>query len=197
MQKLLSLSGPQQGGMTFERFLELDDLDAGIAFLTKIGQIDPTLTFGDLMAVPQRLKMGKKCDWWNVVCKSGNLISDVSDKTGDIIGGTLDYVGKKGGEVIRLATDEQVLDGASRIAAAYYTQGGTEAARGIFGSEKGGSMDSILTSLFSLFGAGAKQQTANQAGMDMAGFGASKTMVIVGGVLVGGLVIGALLKGGR
>lgn len=171
----------------------LSNFEAGIAFLTLLNRMSPGLTFGQLAAAMDA-PAGRLAGWWTDLKKS---VGDVKDGVGDVLKDTWDGIGETAGSAVRLVTDEKVLDGASRIGAAYATWGGSEGARDFMksigggggGGESGGAVDSLMnfiSSLGSSFKSSASAQTMNTAGM----FGGGALPWIIGGGLVLFLVTG-------
>lgn len=159
--KLVALSGPTNP-MDLNRFLQLNDFSAGVIFLKRLTDMNPNLKWGDLL--PENYVTAFEnnpvlagWDWynpfsWKLGRKAKNIVKD-----------TIDYAGKKGGEAIRLLADEDVSNAVGRAVGAYVTGGGTEAMRVIdrpYGDNGEPDPDpkkqGIFASIFSIFGAGAK-----------------------------------------
>lgn len=104
MTKLVTLAGkPQARQIENINPNDLDDETAGILFI-------------------------RLMDEYNNQVLSGWL-TDLTRKTKNVIGDSLNYIGKKTGEAVRLVTDPQVVEGVSRGVAAVATRGGSEVAR--------------------------------------------------------------------
>lgn len=119
---------------------QLSNRDAGIWALALVAAENPGITFKQLLEHGRRRK-GKTMGGWWTDFKSG--IGDVKDGIGDIFSDTVDMIGRKGGETIRLATDEQVVDGVSRYGMAYATGGGSELLTGLLGPSGVGFIEQL------------------------------------------------------
>lgn len=156
---LISMAGPTDFDVS-----KMSNFEAGIAALTVASSVYPGLTWGRLAdLVTGREKMG---GWWTDL---KHVAGDIKDGVGDVLKDTGDWVGDKGGEIIRLGTDEKVIDGASRLGTAYATGGGSEGARSVLQSLglSGESSDNIMDFLGSLGSVfkGKVGDDVNQAGM--------------------------------
>jgi len=136
----------------------LSNFEAGIAALTLASQVYPGLTWGDLSNM---LAGERMAGWWTDL---KGVAGDIKDGVGDVLKSTGDFIGDKGGDIIRLGTDEKVIDGASRLGTAYVTGGGSEGARGVLESIglSGTSSDNIMDFLSSLGGI-FKEKTGTQS----------------------------------
>ena len=121
---LITMAGP--GSIDVRK---LSNMEAGLAFLGLVNQLYPGLTWGELhaMGLGQEV-MGRS--FWD---KVGGALSDVKSTVSDVVSKTVSTAGDVAGSAIRLVTDEKVIDGASRIGAAYATGGQSEAAGGVLG----------------------------------------------------------------
>ncbi len=180
---LITMSGPV-GKIDIRK---LSNMEAGLAFLGLVNRVYPGITWGELhqMGSGHPDFMGRS--FWD---KVGGALSDVKGTITDVVSKTVSTAGDVAGSAVRLVTSEKVIDGASRIGAAYATGGQSEAAKGI-GQQ--------LMDLVSGLGSTAKD-TANAAGgasyngtVDPRGFVEKygKTIAIVGG---GGVVLYVVVK---
>lgn len=124
MTNLLTLSGKADVSgrdiLTKIDPMQLDDVSAAMWGLKMLVRMNPDVTWGDLLA--DNFKLGAK--WYERIGSMiGNGLSDA-----------VNLIGKKGGETVRLVTDEKVQDTIGRAGAAYFTAGGSEGAAAIFGS---------------------------------------------------------------
>lgn len=168
---LIAMSGPENMSLA-----DLSNFEAGLAMLGVINQVYPGIRFSQLPELAEGAGVEKMGWSWNpmdavraVQKTAGNL----KDGIGDVLKDTFTTVGGGYGDAVRLATDENVLDGASKMYAAYMTGGGSEL------------MD-FVTNL----GATAKEKTA------------AASAALPGGVLPwalggGGLLIVMMMMAGR
>lgn len=158
-QRLIKLTGPDNGQPGYAQknnpFTGLNDWDAGLLAIQTIGEQFPAMTWNDFRpenwgltkklirkerreARKAKLKgpdcqgcrMGGKCTILNPLACVVNLASDVKDTVGDVA----NWVGDKMGDAVRLVTDKEVIDGATRIATAVATKGASTTLDGIFSS---------------------------------------------------------------
>lgn len=166
---LVTMSGPD--GIDLDK---VNDFEAGLAFLNLVGKVYPDATFGDLpyiaAGIPANARMaGWLTDIRKTVTKS---VGSVKDGIGDALKSTFKLGGEAAGSAVRLVTDEKVLDGASRIGAAYATYGGSEGFAQVMQSATGGdkSMVDSLVGFIASLGQTAKSQPPIMVG-SAAGFG--------------------------
>lgn len=218
-QRLVTLTGPVQDKMvdlarSVQYYKSLPDVEAGLLVLQSSGDFFPDLTWNDFRPenwpLTKRLLreewksvqmsgncsgcgMAGKCgwrpsDWGNCV---QNLTSDVKDGIGD----SLNWIGDKGGDTIRLLTDKDVLDGAGRIAAAYSTFGGSEGALSFLENINGGEDGKSLLDIFGSLGKKSKDD------IDKAGLGGNwitgveNKYLVYGGIGVFSLVVLIIIAG--
>lgn len=169
-QRLVTLTGPSESLYmdqirSNQAFMRLDDYEAGLLTLEGIGEFFPELTWNDFRPefwpLTKKLinreakdfkmsgcsdcsgcSMSGKCSIWAPQNCVLNLASDVKDTVVD----AANWIGDKGGDAIRLATDEEVLDGAMRLATAYGTQGKSELLDGLLGGLGGKAKEDIDSS---------------------------------------------------
>lgn len=202
---------------SIQHFKSLSDLEAGMITLQSIGEMFPDLTWNDFrtenwpltkkllreewrntgkMSGPncQGCSMSGSCDWnplsWGSCAQ--NLTSDVIDSTGD----ALNWIGDKSGDAIRLLTDEEVIDGAGQIAAAYATYGGSEGIESILGGfDKidGSGLGQELLNILGGLGSRSKDDidTAGMGGQLIPGI--ENKYLVYGGIGVASLVLLLLL----
>lgn len=202
MQRLVTLTGPIEDQyvdltQSLNQFKGLSDIEAGLIVLDAIAVIYPDLTWNDFRPenwpLTKKLihqehessKLAGKCGscqmsgrCWNPAnwaeC-SGNLVADVADVYVD----SIDYIGDKSGDAIRLFTDEEVLDGMMKLGTAYMSGGQSELLGGILGG-MGGSAKSDV----------------NRAGMGGSVFqGIDNKYLIYGGLGLGGFLMLIMLMG--
>lgn len=177
---LVTMAGPR-GGFDLD---SMSNFEAGIAVLVALDKVYPGIRWRDLPALAGRPEiMG---GWWTDLKKS---VGDVKDGIGDVLKDTFDYVGEAGGATVRLATDEKVIDGASRIGTAYATNGGSEGIRQLFGG--GGGSGSPADAILSfLSGLGEKAKSANVQAAGMTGMSPAILPWAIGGGLLLVLLMG-------
>lgn len=169
-QRLVTLTGPVQDQYmdlvkANQDFKKLSDFDAGIVTLQAIGEYFPGLTWDDFRPefwpLTKKLinkearkfkmsgcsdcsgcSMSGKCRWWAPQNCALNLVSDIKDTVVDAV----NWIGDSGGDVIRLVTDEDVLDGASRIVTGVATGGTSELLNSLISGLGGKSKDDIDSS---------------------------------------------------
>lgn len=180
---------------------DFSNIELGLYALHRFAEVFPGLKFGDLPVIAARYKeldelngrMGKKekCSWWDALCKSRNLAIDVKRGVGSVISDTADFIGRKGGEFVRLFSDDDVQNAVKNYASLAATKGGSATAESIldrmFGKDGGDKAASFLDDL----GGGLKKIF----GMDGEGGGAAKTWGTVALVGGGALAVYALSKG--
>ncbi len=167
MQRLVTLTGPVEDEyidlvQSLNQFKGLSDIEAGLITLDAIGEYFPELTWNDFR--PENWPLTKKlihqeyeesklsgcagcsnmsgCSYYNALSYiecGKNLASDVRDVVVD----TIDYIGDKGGDIIRLATDEGVLDGLMRLGQAYFSGGESELLDGVLGGVGEGAKGAV------------------------------------------------------
>jgi hypothetical protein len=139
--KLTTLQGPGKPSPLFQNFKSLSDIDAGLLVMRQFADLNPGMTWRQLFAASQARRgnisgmgcptsataAGRQfmagCDWWDLVCKGQNFVSDVIDVVGD----AANWITDSAGNLVRLATDEDVMLAVTRAAAAYATGGQSEA----------------------------------------------------------------------
>jgi hypothetical protein len=154
------------------------DFDAGLMAMAAIARMMPGITWGDLMRMGQNPQA--MAGWWTNLKKA---VGDVKDGIGDVLSDTIGLIGRKGGQVVRLASDEKVASTISRAGAAYSSGGLSEA----LASLTGGQADVVE-------GAGASYKRA------FGGINWSNPWVIGGSVAVGSITVLSLisfLSGGK
>jgi len=121
---LVSMAGPDSPSLQ-----DLSDVEAGIAALVMLNNFYPGITFAELdrMMFPGVDTMGKKCT--GVFGCIGSFFSDSTGLLGRTFSDAGSKMGEWGGDLVRLFTDKKVIDGASRIGAAYASGGASEAAQ--------------------------------------------------------------------
>jgi len=171
---LFSMSG--NGGNMNDDILninptELSNIDAGIQVLYAIEKEYPGITWGELISMSRKSKLG------NIFGDFGNWVADKAGAVGDKLG---DW----GGSAVRLVTDKEVKDGITSYAASYATGGGSSALEGLFGEDSGISLSQIKQ-LVSGLGQSSKQevQAAGFGGMDFGNID-PKLLMIGGGALI-------------
>lgn len=181
MTKLITLNG-NSTQEPFSNIQNLSDTAAGLIFWKQVLELDPNITWRDIMHSQERLS-GLFSNLWR---KTKNAVGDVVGGTGKIISNVGDKMGDWGGSAIRLATDEKVQDGVSRGIMAYASGGGSEAAKSMLSSFGSKTKNPVSE-------AGKQYKTmlasANFGGID-------PKYIMVGGVVIG-LVGLAALFGGR
>lgn len=165
------------GGAVFMDPRGKSDFDAGLLFFAAAARMMPGLTWQDI-ANPQFM-----AGWFTDLKKA---VGSVKDGIGDVLKDTVNFVGKKGGEAVRLATDPQVADTVARAGAAYATGGASEGA--------GSAMDA-LKNIFTTPG----RQTVEVAGAAYKqSFGLDfRNPWVIGGAIGLGVLTVAALAGGR
>lgn len=187
---MVTMSGP----LSFDAS-ELNDFEAGIAFLALVGQTYPGAKFSDL---PMIAMQGERMEGWLTDIRKGvtKAVTSVKDGIGDTLKSTFNIAGDAAGSTVRLLTDEEVLDGASRIGAAYATYGGSEGVNQMFSGGGGsggesGNMGSqvmdFISKLGGVFkGGGGPMQTASMGAGGLPG--GAMPWLIGGGVVLALLV---------
>ncbi len=187
---LVSMSGP----MDFD-YNKMSDFEAGLGALALIGQLYPGITFGQLpdLALKRPVAMG---GWLTDLTKGvTSAVGNVKDGIGDVLKDTFTTVGGAGGDVVRLATDKNVLQGASAIGGAYLTGGASAALDGILGNGGAGSGDA-LTTFLSALGLNFKSLANQTAPTNAPAIGGTNVLpwVAAGGAV---LLVVLLTRGGR
>ncbi len=160
---LITMAGPSSGPINVRN---VSNLEAGLAFLGLVNKLYPGITWGELHAMGMgRETMGRS--FWD---KVGGALGDVKDTVSDVVSKTVKVAGDSAGAAVRLVTDEKVIDGASRIGAAYASGGQSEAAKSV--GEK-------LLDLVSHIGSTVKE-TSDSAAASAPGIGGLR---LPGGVL--------------
>jgi hypothetical protein len=192
-------------------FKGLPDWKAGLMVLNGIGQLFPDLTWNDFRPenwpltkklINQDLKnmsmsgncsgcaMAGKCGWnpsdW------GSCIQNFASDTKDTIGEAVNWLGDSSGDAIRLITDEEVLDGASRIASAYLTYGGSEQIEALLGE---GDAAALAKNLLTGIGSKSKDKIDKAALGGNLIPGIENKYLVYGGIGVGALVLLIVLIG--
>ena len=181
---LVTMRGPSRG----LDVRTLSNFEAGIAALSLIGRIVPGLTFGQMAAMVDRPDTMR--GWWTDL---KGAAGDVKDGIGDVLKSTANFVGGSVGDSVRLVASESVIDGASRLGAAYATGGGSEGVRTMLGGSNSGNstVDSLINFVSSLgenIKAKADVQAAS-AGTSLAGV--PVWVWGIGGVLVVWSLVGS------
>lgn len=181
---LVTMAGPRD----LPDISRMSNFEAGIATLVMLDKVYPGIRWRDLPALADGYQPEAMAGWWTSLKKA---VGDVKDGVGDVLKSTGDYVGSAFGSTVRLATDEKVIDGASRIGTAYATNGGSEGVRQLFGGsgESGSPFDAVMSFISGL---GEKAKSAN---IQAAGVG-GMSPAILPWALGGGLLL-VLLMGRR
>jgi len=172
---LITMAGPS-GGLDVRN---MSNMEAGLAFLGLVNQVHPGITWGQLVELGKGNGNYMGRSFWD---KVGGALGDVKDSVSDVVSKTVSTVGEVAGSAVRLVTDEKVIDGASRIGAAYATGGQSEGAKGIL--DKVGDFVSHIGSTV--------KDTANENAAASAG-GASSYLKPVNLAIAGVGVVGVLL----
>lgn len=127
---LITLQGPARGNNSMIDFSSLDDTGAGIAYLALVAKRYPNFSFRDLLEMrggkKARPTLGKA--WYEKIYDgAGDFVDSVGDKISD----AADFMGRKGGETIRLLADEDVSKLVTDSAALYATGGASAGANPI------------------------------------------------------------------
>jgi len=146
---LITMAGPRQK----VDFARVSNFEAGLAFLGVLGRMRPGLTFGSLAAEMDGISSGRMSGWLTDMTRA---VGNLKDGIGDVLKDTTSLVGGSAGSAVRLITDENVIDGASRLGTAYATNGGSEGVKSLLGGG-GGSVQSVIDFISSL-GSSAKNQ---------------------------------------
>jgi hypothetical protein len=150
---------------------EISDAEAGFVFLALAAQQFPGITMRQLLGFAPRPvamgSMGGPCKgFWDCV---GSAVSDTADLVGRKVSDAAGLVGRTGGQVVRLATDEQVVDAATRAGAAYAASGASELPGAIFGKggAEGGGGDILdyIGSVFKALASGKSPPDLKESGM--------------------------------
>lgn len=158
--------------------LKLNDFEAGVFFLGSVDKMKPGITFGELMSIGEQTSMSG----FDLFRMTGNLLGDAKDLIGEVARGT----GSMVGSTVRLLTDEQVINGLTKGAAAYSSGGASGGIQGMI--EKFGSV-------FKGVAGGGSGGVGNRP--DGAGFDWSMNNPIVWGIGIGGsALIYLLLRAG-
>jgi len=120
--KITTLQGPGSSLGIYDPS-GLSPFEAGLLFLGLANQFYPGLTWGEMISHGQNRPV--KLSGW--LTDFTNFVGNVKDGIGDVISDTVGLVGSSGGDLVRLATDEQVLATVTRAAAAYASGGTSEA----------------------------------------------------------------------
>lgn len=159
------------------------DFEAGLLFFAAAARMMPGLTWQDV-ANPQFM-----AGWFTDLKKA---VGGVKDGIGDVLKDTTNFIGKKGGEAVRLASDPDVSSTVARGVAAYYTGGASEAA----GQGGGGIMD-FFKNMGIMTPTGTKAVEVAGASYK-AGFGIDfRNPWVIGGAIGLGVLTVAALAGGR
>jgi len=157
-----------------------DDFSLAMLALIELAKRNPGMTWGDLLAMGATGRMSGSI--WD---KIGNVVKAPIEFVGDKISDAVGVIGGATGSAVRLATDEKVLDGASRLATAYATGGTSEAAGGV--GQK-------IADFFSNMGAAVRTETTGINAASAGSIGGVPVWAVVAG---GGVVLLTLLSGGR
>lgn len=168
----------RDGGAVFMDPRGKSDFDAGLLFFAAAARMMPGLSWRDIQN-PQFM-----AGWFTDLKKA---VGTVKDGVGDVLKSTADYIGKKGGETVRLASDPQVADTVARAGAAYATGGASEGANS--------AMDA-LKNIFTSPGRGTVE-AAGAAYKKSFGIDFRNPWVIGGAIGVGVLTVAALAGGRR
>ncbi len=185
---LVTMSGP----MDFD-YNKMSDFEAGLGALALIGTLYPGVKFGDLpaLAAKRPIAMG---GWLTDLTKGvTSAVGNIKDGVGDVLKDTVSAVGGVGGDVVRLATDKNVLQGASAIGGAYLTGGASAALDGVLGSSgpSGNAITDFLTTLGLNFKSLANQVAPGTASPNPSGAN------VLPWVAAGGAVLLVVLMTGR
>ena len=120
----------------------MNSVEAGLHFLRTIAEIHPGITWGELAVLTMRPELMR--GWWTSLKRS---VGDIKDGIGDVLKDTGSFIGSSVGSAVRLVTDEKVMTGVSRGAAAYASGGSTEAAADIFGKGNASEGLDVLATL--------------------------------------------------
>lgn len=212
MTTLFTLKGPvipadiTDDQQFIEYFMGMSPLQAGKIVIDAFAEKFPELTWNDFL--PENFnhtravmfeeilsgevqlngtEMSGECEgFWG--CTKA-FFGDVKNTGSDIIVDSTNFIADKGGDLIRLATDEEVVDGASRIGSAYATSGGSEGLRGFFES-LGASSQNFLGKVT---GTPTNVQTNEVNKKSNMIWGIS---IAVGGLALAGIVIAVIVKSG-
>lgn len=171
---------------------KMSDFEAGIHFLSTVAWMYPGITFGEFFKLAQdpntAVVMGKKCRGFGCI---GSFFSDSTKWIGRNVSDAVGLFARKGGEAVRLLTDEKVINGASKIGSMYANGGGGAASNGflsrVFGQSGAQSIDDFMKKIGGLWkggsGGGGAQQSAAPGAISPA------LMLGVGGLITFGLVV--------
>jgi len=138
---LFSFAGSSPAGITQRQILELDDPEAGIMFLKAITEAYPGITWGELLNF-RRSGLAEQPP--PQLAGIGDFFGRQWDNFTDAVSDTGDKLGEWGGDIIRLVTDKEVVDGVSRYGTAYATGGGSEGIRAFMENLGGGDPSQIM-----------------------------------------------------
>ena len=178
--ELITMRGPSDSIL----YENVDDITLGLLVLDAIAKEYPGITVSGMLNLAANRKaevMGYS--FGDFVRQVGNVLKAPIDYVGDKISDAAGLVGRVGGQSVRLAADEQVQSGVSRLATAYATGGTSEAAGGL-----GSKVADFLGNL----GATFRQDASGGVNVASAGFGGVPAWAIAGGF---GLLVLSLLFG--
>lgn len=180
--ELITMRGPSDSSF----YEGVDDITLGLLVLDAIAKENPGITVSGMLNLAASRKNETMAGYGvgDFFRQVGNVVKAPIDYVGDKISDAVGMVGRVGGDTVRLAADEQVQAGVSRLAAAYATGGTSEAAGGI-----GSKIADFLGNL----GATVRQD-AGGVNVASAGFGGVPGWAIAGGF---GLLVLSLLFGRR
>lgn len=120
--KITTLQGPGSS-LGIYNPAGLSPFEAGLLFLGLANQTFPGFTWAEMISYGKN-RPAKLSGWLTDI---SNWAGNVKDGIGDIISDTIGLVSNTGGDLVRLATDEQVIATVTRAAAAYASGGTSEA----------------------------------------------------------------------
>jgi len=116
------MSGP--GDVAIDK---MSNFEAGLAFLGVLNQLYPGIRFNQLreLAAGREVETmgGFSLNPMDAFRSIKKVVGDIKDGAGDILKDTFDAVADKGGDAVRLATDEKVVNGATQLYSNYLTGG--------------------------------------------------------------------------
>lgn len=142
------MRGPAQNNIDF---VNLSNIDVALLSLLEIAKANPGLTWGQL-ASGNIQTMGKKCSgFWDCSKSFGSTtkstIGDVAGSAGKGIKATVNFIADKGGDLVRLAADDDVSSAIKSAVTSYMTGGASTVGESIFGSGNGDEGETFLDSL--------------------------------------------------
>lgn len=183
--QLITLAGP-----TTLNLGELSDHEAALVFLHLLAKQYPGIRMRQLWGFEP---LPPAVDMLSGKCKGlfgciGSFVSDTASFVGRNVSDVVGLVGRTTGDAVRLASSEQVMQAASRGAAAYATGGASEAGAAILGGaggsggQGGGGFDILawLGQVAKSFAGGQTPPTPNQSA-GMASLGGFLPWILLGG----------------